>query len=342
MGKTISVGVIGIGFGQQVHVPAFRSDPRCVVHAIAASQLDRAQKVATKLEIPVAYGDAGKLINDPQIQIVSIAVPPTHQPALIEAVARAGKHVFCEKPVGAELAGAAKAFDAVKKAGVRHAIDLLFPEIPAWQHAKDLLPSVGALRQVAISWRVETYAYKTGATSWKTRAGDGGGTLGNFVSHCAYYIEWLLGPVARLSARLTPAPTADRGEARVDAWLETASGVPVGLSVAADAFLGSGHRVEIYGDQGSIHLVNPTSDYINGFELLLGTRTSGKLEQRVGPKLDGGDGRITVASSIIHRFVDAVESGGDVRPGLEEGVRVQRMLDAMRASHDASGQWQKI
>jgi predicted dehydrogenase len=130
MSRSISVGVIGIGFGQQVHVPAFRSDPRCMVRAICASDSGRALKVAETLGIGQAYGDAQAMIADPKIDLISLAVPPARQPALIEAAARAGKHVFCEKPLAADANSAAGALQAVRRAGVRHAIDLLFPEIP--------------------------------------------------------------------------------------------------------------------------------------------------------------------------------------------------------------------
>ena len=76
MSQKIGIGVIGISFGQHVHVPAFRSDPRCEVRAICATTLDRAKEVAERFNIPDAYGDAHQLIADPGIDAVAIAVPP--------------------------------------------------------------------------------------------------------------------------------------------------------------------------------------------------------------------------------------------------------------------------
>jgi predicted dehydrogenase len=216
-----------------------------------------------------------------------------------------------------------------------------FPEIPAWQRARELIPSLGNLRHASINWKVETYAYKTGSSNWKTRARDGGGTLNSFVSHSVYYIEWLLGPINRLVATLSPSPTDIRAEARVDAWLELTSGLPVSLCVAADAFLGSGHRIEIHGDNGTLALSNATSDYVNGFELLLGTRDKPQLVQQMAPQTNKEDGRVTAAGAIARRLVDSIISGHDARPGLEEGVRVQAVLSAMRLAHE-TGQWQIV
>src|SRR5215207_6575413 len=139
MGEKIGIGIIGIGFGQHVHAPAFRLDDRCEVRAIAASTQERAQQAASKLGIEKAYGDAKALIADPAIQAVSIAVPPHLQPSLIIAAAQAGKHIFCEKPVGVDLSAAMRALQAVREAKVVTAINFIFPEIAAWQTAKQIL-----------------------------------------------------------------------------------------------------------------------------------------------------------------------------------------------------------
>src|SRR4051812_46285427 len=150
MAEKIGIGVIGIGFGQYVHVPAFRTDPRCEVRAICASSLERAQTAAQKLNIDKAYGDAQQLIEDASIDAVSIAVPPYLQPALIEAAARAGKHIFCEKPLGISSDEIIPAVNAVRQANVRSAVNFIFPENLAWQKAKQLIPNVGTIRQVVL------------------------------------------------------------------------------------------------------------------------------------------------------------------------------------------------
>jgi len=320
-------------------VPAFRADSRCRVVALCARTREHAARAAERLDIAHAYGDAGKMLASGEVDAVSIAVPPALQPDLVIAAAEAGKHVFCEKPLAADLPAAERTLAVVQKSGVVHAMDFLFPDIPVWQQARSLLAAgaLGALRHVAVSWRVETYAFTQGLDSWKRRSAEGGGTLSNLVSHSLYYLEWLLGPVRRMAAHLTPRETA--GEARVDAWLELASGCPVSVSVAADAFLGSGHRLEIYGDQGTLVLENRTRDYVNGFELSVGTRATGVFSTRPAEALAYVDGRIGAASAIVRRFVEAILSGAAVEPNLAHGLRVQHLMAAARAA-DRSGGWQ--
>ena len=341
MSDPVRIGVIGLGFGQHVHVPAFRGDSRCEVVAICARTLERARRVADRLGVREAYGEAHEMFTRGQIDAVSIAVPPAVQPELVIAAAEAGKHVFCEKPMAVEVPTAAQALAAVQRAGVAHAMDFIFPEIEAWRQARSILEAgtLGKLRHAALSWRVETYAFAAGLDSWKTRSQQGGGTLSQFVSHSFYYLEWLLGPMARIAAHLMPRNGA--GDARADLWLEMASGCPVTVSVAADAFLGSGHRLEIYGEQGTLFLENRTADYVNGFTLSVGTRASRAFSTQSSEPFSNPDGRIGAASAIVRRFIDAILSGVPVTPNLTAGLRVQYLIAAARAA-DLTGAWQSV
>lgn len=339
MTTCVRVGIVGAGFGQRVHVPAFRADSRCEVVAICATTLEHAMMAAQK-----AGGEAQPFGNFrdmlAKVDAISIAAPPAVQPELIIEAARAGKHVFCEKPLAAEEKDAARALEAVQRAGVVHAIDFIFPEIGAWKRAQAILKEgqLGKLRHAALTWRIETYAFARGLDSWKARSSDGGGAVGNFMSHSFYYLEWLLGPVTGLASHLTSGAS---GDARVFAWLETAAGCSVTVSIANDAFRGPGHGLEIYGDQGTLFLSNPTNDYVNGFTLSVAKRDSPTVWTAAADDFSTPDGRIGAVNAIARRFLDGVLSGTQVKPNLADGVRVQHLIAAVRASNEA-GSWQRV
>jgi predicted dehydrogenase len=105
------------------------------------------------------------------------------------------------------------------------------------------------------------------------------------------------------------------------------------------AFAGSGHRLEFYGDDGTLILANPTADYMRGFALSHTCRPDSAfvtVAAEVDP-LDGlfpGDGRIAPVSRLASRFLDAIEHKKAASPGFAEGYRVQVLLDAVRRSHD--------
>ena len=337
----VAVAVVGLGFGQQVLVPAFRGSTRCEVRAVCASRPEKARRVAAALDIPVAAGHWRELIADPTIQALALAVPPAAQMEIAVAAAEAGKHLFCEKPLAADTAQARAIAAAARAAGIVHAMDFLFPEIDAWRKTRELLAAsaVGRIRHVALAWRVETYSYGAGAAieTWKKRRADGGGTLNTFASHTMHYLEWLFGPIAHLRAALTP--RGDVVEARVHAWVEFAAGFSGELTVAADAYPGMGHRLDVFGETGTLILGNETKDHARGFTLSLVKRgdiapASVALEP---PDGDGHpDGRVLAAGRIAARFIGAILGGPAVAPDFSDGVRTQILLDTIREAHRAA------
>jgi predicted dehydrogenase len=331
----LCVGVVGLRFGADVHVPAFRSDPRCDVSAIAGRDVAQTAEVARRLGVAYAFDDWRALVASPDIDAVGIAVPPEAQPPIIIYAAEQGKHVFCEKPMAASVTEARSALAAVERSGVVHGIDFIFPEIPGWRRAQELLVegAIGRIAHFAYTWRMETYASRTNADTWKSRPDQGGGALGNFVSHVFYNIEWLFGPIRRIP--MFACSTGPRTGRAADGLVEVEGNIAGSLSVCTDAFLGCGHRIEIYGERGTLTLHNPTPDYASGFRLTLGTRDNGAPAAVPDVEAESGtDGRLTLVSQLVRRFVDAIERGDPMTPNLSHGARVQELL-AMAASRAA-------
>jgi predicted dehydrogenase len=338
----LRVGIVGIGFGQQVHLPVFRSHPQCEVVGLCASTYERAAAAAIQHGVPHAFGTWQELIDSPEIDIVSVAVPPSQQPEIVHACLVQGKPVFCEKPVGYSATTVAPLVHLAQQYQLPNVVDFEFPEIPTWQRAKTILSTgeLGRLRHVIVNWNLETYANKMGLHSWKTRFEDGGGVLYAFISHSFYYLEWLLGRIARLSAYLGRAPgDARSADTLCVICLEMKSGCIVSLTASNHAFLGAGHRLEFYADHGTLILENPTVDYVKGFSLRYGTRSSNRLEVvTVDDFSDQVDGRIAAVTPLVSRFIDWCTTGRATSPTLTDGWRVQQLLDTALAA-DEAGCW---
>lgn len=328
------VGVVGGGYGQAVQVPAFRSVPGVSVDAICASTGERARAFADRLGIPRSTGDWRELVRDPELDAVAVSVPPPVQAPILQAAIAAGKHVFAEKPLAMSAADARAIVEAARTAGVVGALDFEFRELSAWQRTRALLAdgAIGPVRHAYYSWRIETYGHRENLVNWKRDAAGGGGTLNQFGSHALDSIVWLFGPARVRSAHLFRA-SAGTADARVEALLEAGEGIPVSLSMAADAPSGSGHRLEIYGDAGALVLENRGSDYASGFTLALGRRGGPLAPVEIEPFPPGSDGRIVATGRVVRRFVEAITAGArTVTPGLEDGLRVQELIDAIRAA----------
>jgi len=332
------VAVIGAGFGAKVHIPSFQRNPNCEVAAVCASKDEHARVVARQNKIKQFSGRWQDFIRNPGIDIVSIAVPPALQPKIAVAALENGKHVFCEKPLSVSVKDAKRMALAAKKSGLANMADFEFPEIAHWQKAKEVFGNgeIGNLRHISVVWNVETYANKMGIASWKTRFEEGGGALLAFVSHVFYYLEWMCGKIERLSAHLARFKNAPgTGDTLVSLQLMLESSVPVSVLVSTHSFLGNGHRLEFYGDKGTLILDNSSMDYVNGFRLFKGARGVGKFKemQIKSKKVPVSDGRIVAVSSLVNRLVGWIETKKRQSPNFSDGVRVQDLIELAKKSH---------
>lgn len=116
----IQVGVIGAGRIGRVHAQHLKYRiPGVKLVAISDIMQDAVSKLAADLDVPAAYTDHHRILEDKNIQAVAIcSSTDTHARFIIEA-AQAGKHIFCEKPIAHHLAEIDKALAAVEQAGVK-------------------------------------------------------------------------------------------------------------------------------------------------------------------------------------------------------------------------------
>jgi len=346
----IGVGIVGCNYGRNVLLPAFRGDPRCEVVALAGTDQARTAELARAANVARGLGRWQALVEDDAVAAVAIAVPPEKQPEVARRALELGKPVFAEKPLAADLAGGHAMLAAAQRSGRPAMIDFNFPELPAWRSAKALLDGgrIGRLRHVVVTWNVESGAIRARQQSWKTRSEGGGGLLGNFVSHCFHYLEWFCGAVSGLGGRLFLLPDGGM-QGSIALALAFASGAGGSLQMSCASYLGSGHRIEFYGEDGTLVLANPAPDYFRGFTLMQARRGDDRLhavtqtEAEAGGQAETGndarpDSRIPPVARLVRRFLDACETGGTASPGFAEGYRVQELIDAARRTH-ASGRW---
>lgn len=334
----VRVGIVGCNYGRLVLLPAFRADPRCEVVALAGSDAARTEGLARESNIRLAFGDWRELVAHPDVDAVAIATTPALQPGIAVTALGLGKPVFAEKPMAVDFAGAER---MAKAAGeLATAVDFNFSAVMAFRKAKALLDegAIGALRHVSVNWNVENYGTRMRLKNWKTLATDGGGALGNFVSHSFHYLEWFCGPIVALSAGLSGLPDEPKMETNAAISLDFRSGAAGYLAMSCASYLGSGHRLEFYGEDGTLTLVNETTDYMRGFRLAMGKRPATALSPiEVIDPTDAqfpADGRIAPVSRLASAFLDAIETGRPAQPGFAEGLRVQTLLDKARQSND--------
>ncbi len=119
-GKKVAIGIIGAGRIGRVHAEtlAFRL-PEADPLVIADPDTNVAAAVAERCGIPQVAADSEEIFRNPAIDAVLICSPTATHAELVMRAARAGKHVFCEKPIDHSLSRIDLALGEVSKAGVK-------------------------------------------------------------------------------------------------------------------------------------------------------------------------------------------------------------------------------
>ena len=151
-------GVVGLGMGT-AHMKAFYQHPQTVLAAIAGKETDRLAVLAKEFSVEKTATDWQDLVDDPTIDIISIATPNAlHHPIAVAAL-KAGKHVFCEKPLAIT---AEQAEDMVSTAKANNRIlEVAFN----YRRRED----IGMARELVASGKLGRVYHSR--VSWKRRAG---------------------------------------------------------------------------------------------------------------------------------------------------------------------------
>jgi myo-inositol 2-dehydrogenase/D-chiro-inositol 1-dehydrogenase len=118
--RKLKLGVIGAGRIGKVHTATLvQNVPQAEVVAIADTNAESASEVAGNFGIKSVFTSYMDVINHPEVEAIAICSPTdTHARYIVDA-AKAGKHIFCEKPVDLSLEIIKGAIEAVEKAGVK-------------------------------------------------------------------------------------------------------------------------------------------------------------------------------------------------------------------------------
>ena len=154
--EKINVGVIGVGRIGSMHTRNLKYQVSGVnVLGVADVFEEAAQKVANELAIPIAEKDYHLLLENKDIDAVIICSSTDTHAQIISEAAKAGKHIFCEKPIALDLKKIDEAIAAVEKAGVKLQVGFNRRFDPSFRKAKKMVAEgkIGTPHLVRISSR---------------------------------------------------------------------------------------------------------------------------------------------------------------------------------------------
>ncbi|MEH2180937.1 Gfo/Idh/MocA family protein [Nostoc sp.] len=183
MTKPLRVGIIGAsanrGWAKESHVLAVQKLRGFELTAIATHRQETADAAAKAFDARSAYGNAADLIRDSDVDLVAVCVKvPDHRDLVLGALA-AGKHIYCEWPLGRNLTETEEIAAAAHTAGVHAAIGLQTRMNPAMHRARELVVSgaIGRLLSARLYSGTAAFSPKIAATDAYLENAENGATL---------------------------------------------------------------------------------------------------------------------------------------------------------------------
>jgi predicted dehydrogenase len=370
MTDQLRVGVIGVGWGAMVQVPAFRAAGGYKVAALCSLRAERAAEAGGRLGIEDVSTDWERFVGRPDLDIISVCTPTDlHREQVLGAIS-AGKHVLCEKPVALDSGQAAEMADAADAAGVATAVCFENrwgrEKLAVWRQIGEGLLGSPYFARVAIA---ADYFHPSRPlmSEWMYRLADGGGYLLGMASHDIDYLYCLFGVpeavCADVHATIPTRTRADGSAFAADAddtaslLLRWSSGVRASISLTTVGLhTGSRYRFEAFGSGGTAE--------IDG-TVFGGTVRAGRAGEEGLRELALADAAVSDPSAIpatgrrsapiralalmLEQWLPSVRGSAESAPAadrsgpgpsvptLRDGLVVQRVIDAARLSSDGAG-----
>ena len=281
----MKVGIIGSGFEADIHAASFQMIPgEAEVAAIASPTPGNAARLAERYSIRGVYTDYREMLRDPEIGMVTITAPNKLHCQMAMDIARAGKHVVCEKPLAMTLDEAECMIEVCRREGVLllYAEELFFT--PKYVKAKEMADQ-GAFGKVYLVKQSEKHFGPHSDWFWDVER-SGGGVLMDMGCHGIAFCYWFLGRprirsvYAQLGTHVHRNKTAGDDDALTIIEFENGATGLVENSWAHRG--GMDDRVEVHGEGGvtyaNLHLGNalPTfSEYGFGYAVEKAPSTKG-------------------------------------------------------------------
>ena len=217
----LKVGVIGTGIIAREHASAIAAARESVTLVAAAdTSPDRLKHFCDTYEIARRYGSAAELIDDPEVELVTVATPPSAHEKAVVAALDAGKYVLCEKPLAQSLAGAERIASAEMRHPGRLSVGYQLRYAPQYRRMLWLIQN-GWIGEVE-SAIVERHSYIPHSTVgnggwWGTWDVAGGGVLMTQMIHELDILLQALGEPRSVTAAMDTRYTRIEAEDWIDA-----------------------------------------------------------------------------------------------------------------------------
>jgi predicted dehydrogenase len=357
MTNKLRIGLIGASvagtWSARSHLPAVQASPDVELTAVCTTRANSAEAARQAYGARLAFHDYRAMIASPEIDAVAVVVRVPSHYAPTKAALEAGKHVYCEWPLGRTTAEAIELADLAKTRRLITAVGLQARVNPALMHMKELLEAgfVGEVLAVHVSLLRDGVLSRPSHRTWQREVELGANTLTIATGHTVDAMRFVAGDFGRLSAVVAT---------QAKQWLDTgsntlldvtspdnvmlsgrlANGAVASVHVGAIPFAGSGYRMEIYGREGTLTVTGEDSPQL-GQVFLHGAKRDNRLAPIAVPErlaiatAGTPPGEATNVCQMYTLFAQAIRGGTSQQPTFTTAVDLHCLIDMIRQAADS-------
>lgn len=353
MNRPYGVGIVGIQPGRSwaflAHVPALQalSDDFRIV-GIANTSLESARKAADALGVDQAFASIAEMVACPDVDIVVVTVKVPHHREIVRAALEAGKHVYCEWPLGNGLAEAIELADLARAKGLHGVVGTQARVSPAMRYLADLVADgyVGdVLSTTLVGTGMSWGPVIEQVNAYTADAANGANMMTIPLGHTMAAVTDVLGPVQSLGATIatrrkairivddnSEIPMTSPDQVLVAGTLE--SGAPISIHYRGGMPRGTGLLWEINGTGGDLQ-VRAMGGHTQFLDLAISGATGDEpslQELAIPAKYLPDLGLDTYAQNvglIYQRLAADLANGTHTAPSFDDAVTTHRFIAAI-------------
>lgn len=357
MADKIRLGLIGASvkgtWSSRSHLPAVRASSAVELTAVCTTRADSAEAARQAYGARLAFDDYRAMIASPEIDAVAVVVRVPSHYAPTKAALEAGKHVYCEWPLGRTTDEATELSALAQSRRLITAIGLQARVNPAVMYMKELIEGgyLGDIMAVHVSVIRDGVLSRPSNRTWQRDVTLGANTLTIATGHTVDAMRFVAGDFDRLSAVVATQAKQwlDTGSGT---WLDVTSpdnvilsgrltnGAVASVHVGAIPYAGSGYRMEIYGRAGTLVASGADSPQLG--EVVLHAAQGGNrlaplaIPDRFSLATPGTPaGEPINVGQMYSLFAQAIRTGESRQPTFDTAVDLHHLVDAIQQASDS-------
>ena len=354
--KKLKIAIAGLGFGKKVHLEALKESDYLIPTAIYHYKEERKSVLEKETGLNF-YHDWKELVKSKDIDGIIIATSPESRFQLAKEALENNKHLLLEKPVAlnAQQIEELQRISLIKNLSV--CVDFEYRTVPLFLQTKKIIDKniLGKIYLIKLDWLMGSRSDPKRVWNWYSLKEKGGGVIGALGTHAFDILNWFFGESIKVSAHLSTSikkrslpnsselldvTSEDICLANLEISNFSSNLIPCQVSLSSISKKGRGFSLEVYGSEGSLFLKSENQkDYVHGFVLNFCGKDEKTYALTPDPifnfKKTWTDGRIAPVKRIHNLWAESIINKTPVIPGLTEGLRSQRVCEAIRKSSES-------